>query len=157
LQTVHLAHTLARRFEPQALTPQAVVGISPPLFASIYGASGMPSASTATIGIITQGSMTQTVTDLKTFAANTGYPVPPVSVVTVGSASSDTSGVDEWNMDTQTSLAAAGGTIHSMLLYTATTLSDANLTTTYNKAVSDNLAKVINVSLGECETSAKSS
>ena len=164
LQTVNLAHTLSRRADvqpqaasPQAASPQAIVGVNPTLFPSIYGASGMPSASTATIGIITQGSMTQTVADLKTFASNAGYPVPPVSVVTVGSASSDTSGVDEWNMDSQSSLAAAGGTIKSMLLYTATTLSDANLTTTYNKAVSDNLAKVINVSLGECETSAKSS
>ena len=166
LQTVHLAHTLAKRAEPQPqamnptspqLTTQAIVGVNPTLFPSIYGANGMPSASTATIGIITQGSMTQTVADLKTFAANAGYPVPPVSVITVGAASSDTSGVDEWNMDTQSSLAAAGGTIKAMRLYTATTLSDANLTTTYNKVVSDNLAKVINVSLGECETSAKSS
>ncbi|MBW8848849.1 MAG: hypothetical protein JF607_28310 [Burkholderiales bacterium] len=157
LQTVHMAHTTSRRANFQAATPQAIVGVNPTLFPSIYGASGMPSASTATIGIITQGSMTQTVTDLKAFAANSGYPTPPISVVTVGSASSDTSGVDEWNMDTQSSLAAAGGTIKSMLLYTATTLSDADLTATYNKAVSDNLAKVINVSLGECETAAKSS
>ena len=161
LQTVHMAHTTNRRFTPgastQAATPQAIVGVNPTLFPSIYGASGMPSASTATIGIITQGSMTQTVADLKTFAANAGFPVPPVSVVTVGAASTDTSGVGEWNMDTQSSLASAGGTIKSMLLYTATTLSDADLTTTYNKVVSDNLAKVINVSLGECETAAKSS
>lgn len=162
LQTVHMAHTMSRRVDPQAtapqaVTPQAVTGVSPPLFPSIYGASGMASASTSTIGIITQGSMAQTVADLKAFASSAGYPGPKVSVVTVGSASSDTSGVDEWNMDSQSSLAAAGGTIKSMLLYTATTLSDANLTTTYNKAVSDNLAKVINVSLGECETAAKSS
>jgi subtilase family serine protease len=165
LQTVHMAHTLAKRYEPAQATdaaaaagvnPLSIVAISPPLFPSIYSASGMPSASTATIGIITEGSMTQTVTDLKSFASSAGYPVPPVSVVTVGSAGTDTSGVDEWNMDTQSSLAAAGGTIQSMLLYTVKTLSDANLTSGYNKAVSDNLAKVINVSLGECETSAKS-
>jgi xanthomonalisin len=162
LQTVNMARTMSRRADaptlsPQAVTPQAIVGVSPPLFASIYGASGMPSASTATIGIITQGSMTQTVADLKSFASSAGYPAPPVSVVTVGTASSDTSGTEEWNLDSQSSLAAAGGTIKSMLLYTATTLSDANLTTAFNKAVSDNLAKVINVSLGECETAAKSS
>ena len=162
LQTVHMAHTMSRRADApgastDAITPQAIVSISPPLFPSIYGASGLASASTSTIGIITQGSMAQTVKDLKTFASSAGYPVPPVSVVTVGGASTDTSGVDEWNMDSQSSLAAAGGTVKSMLLYTATTLSDADLTTTYNKAVSDNLAKVINVSLGECETAAKTS
>ena len=153
LQTVHMAHPTFRTM----VTLQAVVGVNPTQFASIYGATGLPSATDATIGIITQGSMTQTVADLKTFAANSGYPVPPVTVVTVGSASSDTSGVEEWNMDTQSSLATAGGTIKSMLLYTATTLSNADLTTTFNKAVSDNLAKVINVSLGECETAAQSS
>jgi len=78
-------------------------------------------------------------------------------VVAVASASSDTSGTDEWNMDSQASLAAAGGTIKSMLLYTAPSLSDADLTSDYNKAVSDNKAKVINVSLGECENDAQSS
>jgi pseudomonalisin/xanthomonalisin len=162
LQTVHMAHTMSKRLEttPQTstqATTQSIVGVNPTQFASIYGASGLPKAASATIGIITQGSMTQTVADLKTFASNAGYPVPPVTVVTVGSASSDTSGVDEWNMDSQSSLAAAGGTIQSMLLYTATTLSDADLTTTYNKAVTDNKARVINVSLGECENDAKSS
>ncbi len=78
LQTVHMAHTLSRRVDPEAdsqnAVPQAVVGISPTLFPSIYGASGMPSASSATIGIITQGSMTQTVTDLKSFTSSAGLP-----------------------------------------------------------------------------------
>jgi len=154
LQTVHMAHPTFRKLD---VTPQAVVGVNPTQFASIYSASGLPSATNATIGIVTQGSMTQTVTDLKAFASNAGYPVPPVTVVTIGSASSDTSGVEEWNMDSQSSLAAAGGTIKSMLLYTATTLSNADLTTTFNRIVSDNVAKVINVSLGECENDAQSS
>jgi len=153
LQNVHMMHPTYRRMA----STQAVQGVNPTQFASIYGASSLPSATTATIGIITQGSMTQTVNDLKTFAANSGYPVPPVTVVTVGSASSDTSGVDEWNMDSQSSLAAAGGTIQAMRLYTATTLNDADITAAYNRAVSDNVAKVINVSLGECETAAQSS
>jgi pseudomonalisin/xanthomonalisin len=154
LQTLHLHHTMMAK--PLATTASAT-GHNPTDFPIIYNASGLPSATNATIGIITQGSMTQTVTDLKSFASKAGYPVPNVSVVTVGTASTDTSGVGEWNMDTQDALAAAGGTIKQMLLYTATTLSDADLTKTYNKAVTDNLAKAINVSLGECENDAKSS
>ena len=75
----------------------------------------------------------------------------------MGQASTDTANIDEWNLDTQSSLAAAGGTVSAIRLYTAATLSDANLLSAYNKAVSDNLARVINVSLGECENSAKSS
>ncbi len=154
LQTVQTARTYARRAERLDASTLAVTGVSPTLLASIYGASGLPSASTATLGIITQGSMTQTLADLKTFAAGAGYPAPTVAVVTVGRASSDTSGVDEWNLDTQTALATAGGTVASLRLYTATTLGDANLLSAYNAAVSENVARVVNVSLGECETDA---
>ncbi|MDP9108946.1 MAG: protease pro-enzyme activation domain-containing protein [Pseudomonadota bacterium] len=153
LQTVHLHHTMAQPLARRLATG----GHNPTEFAAIYNAAGLPSATNATIGIITQGDMTQTVTDLQNFAAGAGYPNVPVSTITVGAASSDTAGVGEWNMDTQDALAAAGGTINQMLLYTATTLSDADLTNTYNKAVSDNLAKTINVSLGECENDAQAS
>jgi xanthomonalisin len=153
LQTVHLAHVHAKRMAaPDATTPQAVSAINIQNFGSIYGASSMPSATTATIGIITSGSVSQTITDLKSFASSVGYPVPPVTTSVVGTASSSTSGEDEWNMDSQSSLAAAGGTIKSMILYNVNDLSDANLSLGYNKAVTDNKAQVINVSLGGCET-----
>jgi pseudomonalisin/xanthomonalisin len=154
LQNVHLHHTMMAKPQTATLT---VTGHNPTDFPAIYNASGLPSATNANIGIITQGSMTQTIADLNTFASNAGYPAPNVQIVTVGSASSDTSGIGEWNMDTQDALAAAGGTIHSMILYTANTLSDADLTSTYNRAVTDNVAKAINVSLGECENDAQSS
>jgi subtilase family serine protease len=159
LQTVHLAHTNAKRLSSssQAVTPQAVSAINIPNFPSIYGASSLPSATTATIGIITSGTVAQTITDLKSFASSAGYPVPPVTTTVVGTASSSTSGEDEWNLDTQTSLGAAGGTIKSMILYNVNDLSDANLSLGYNKAVTDKKAQVINVSLGGCETDEGSS
>ena len=149
LQTVHLMHTHAQRM---AATPQATAGISIPNFASIYGASSLPSATTGTIGIITAGKLTQTITDLKSFASSAGYPVPNVTTTVVGTAGTSTSGTDEWNMDSQSSLAAAGGTISQMILYNVTDLSDASLSAGYNKAVSDNKARAINVSLGGCES-----
>ena len=153
LQTVHLMHTHAQRMTaPAAVTPQAVAGVSIPNFASIYGASSLPSATTGTIGIITAGSLTQTIADLKSFASSAGYPAPNVTTTVVGTAGTSTSGTDEWNMDSQSSLAAAGGTISQMILYNVTDLSDAALTAGYNKAVSDNKARAINVSLGGCET-----
>jgi xanthomonalisin len=154
LQTVHLMHTHAQRMDahPEAATPQAVTGVSIPNFASIYGASSLPSATTGTIGIITSGKVTQTITDLKSFAASAGYPVPNVTTTVVGTAGSSTSGTDEWNMDSQSSLAAAGGSISHMILYNVNSLSDAALSLGYNKAVTDNLARAINVSLGGCES-----
>jgi pseudomonalisin/xanthomonalisin len=153
LQNVHLMHTHAQRMaSTDAITPQATVGISIPNFASIYGASSLPSATTGTIGIITSGKVTQTITDLKSFAASAGYPVPNVTTTVVGTAGNSTSGTDEWNMDSQSSLAAAGGSISHMILYNVNSLSDSALSLGYNKAVTDNLARAINVSLGGCES-----
>ncbi len=154
LQTVHLMHPHLKVADatPQAAAPQAVTGVSIPNFASIYGASSLPSATTATIGIITEGPMTQTVTDLKTFASNAGYPVPNVTTTQIGAlGAASVTGTQEWNMDSQSSLAGAGGSIAHMIFYDVTTLGDADLSQGYNRAVSDNLARVINVSLGGCE------
>jgi len=158
LQTVHLHHTTLKKLEakPNAVT-LGVSGHNPTDFPIIYNASSLPSATNATIGIITQGDVTQTIADLNTFTSNAGYPQTNVSTVVVGSPSTDTAGLGEWNMDTQSSLAAAGGTIKQMILYVANTLSDADLTSTYNQAVTDNQAKSINVSLGECENDAQAS
>jgi xanthomonalisin len=158
LQTVHLAHVNAKRLAaPDAATPQTVTGVTISNFPAIYGASSLPSATTSTIGIITSGSLTQTITDLKSFASTAGYPAPPVTTSVIGTPSTDTSGTDEWNLDSQSSLAAAGGTIKSMILYNVADLSDASLTLGYNKAVTDKLAKVVNVSLGGCESDEGSS
>lgn len=157
LQTIHRAHTTMHLLNPHGMHRMDVAAVDPTQFQSIYGAAGLPVASNANVGIITQGDMTQTLADLNAFATNAGYPAPNVSVTQVGSASSDTSGVGEWNMDTQASLAAAGGSVARMVLYTASTLSDADLTDTYNRVVSDDSVQVINVSLGECENDAASS
>ncbi|MEO6918562.1 MAG: protease pro-enzyme activation domain-containing protein [Collimonas sp.] len=158
LQTVHLHHTMLKKAN---VTTDAkvlsVTGHNPTDFPTIYNAASLPSASNATIGIIAQGDLTQTIADLNTFTSNAGYPQTNVSTVVINGASSDTSGIDEWNMDTQSSLAAAGGTIKQMILYAANTLSDADLTSAYNRVVTDNKAQAINVSLGECETDAQSS
>jgi subtilase family serine protease len=155
LQNVHLARTHAKRMAATEDTSSAsIAAVSIPNFAAIYGASSLPSANTATIGIITAGSMTQTIVDLRAFASSAGYPVPPVTTTVVGQPSTDTSEIAEWNMDTQSALGAAGGTIHSMILYDASDLGEVTLGIAYNRAVTDNKAKAINVSLGLCETDA---
>lgn len=158
LQTVHLHHTMLKKQDASvAARTLSAVGHNPTDFPTIYNASSLPSATNSTIGIIAQGDVTQTIADLNTFTSNSGYPQTNVSTVVINGASSDTSGVDEWNMDTQSSLAAAGGTVKQMILYVANTLSDADLTSAYNQVVTDNKAQAINVSLGECENDAQSS
>ena len=141
---------------PEATTGTAT-GHSPTAWPTIYNAGSIPTASGTTVGIITAGSLTQTLADLATFVKNAGYATPKTSTVNVGgTGTSSSSGPTEWDIDSQDILGAAGGAVKSMVFYNAKALTDADMTSMFNRAVSDNVAKVINVSLGECETGAKS-
>jgi pseudomonalisin/xanthomonalisin len=162
LQDVHAAHTM-HQVMTEAQAPQATaasgtaVGHNPMDFPSIYDANGLPPATNSTIAIISEGDISQTLSDLTAFATNNSLDQPVVQEVVVGAPGTDTSGVIEWNMDSQSSLAAAGGKVKKMIFYVSTTLQDAPLTEAYNQAVTDNVAQAINVSLGECETAAANS
>jgi pseudomonalisin/xanthomonalisin len=163
LQTIHLAHTAQIEAQASTYATAGKTGHSPTAWPAIYNASALPTAAKTTIGIITAGSMTQTLTDLSTFARAAGYAQPAVSVVGIAStsrrqATSTAASADntaEWNIDSQNALGAAGGAVKSIVFYAANSLSEADLTAAYNAAVAANVAKVISVSLGECETNAR--
>lgn len=129
---------------------------NPTQFPSIYNAVSIPTAANTVVGIITEGSMVQTISDLHQFETANSLPTLSPTVVNVGGTSSDTSGTVEWDLDSQDIQGMAGGQLAGMIFYTSVSLTNAALTSTYNRVVSDDLAKVINVSLGECETSANS-
>ncbi|MBU6420844.1 MAG: S8/S53 family peptidase [Gammaproteobacteria bacterium] len=157
LQTVYEMHSLivhahnpstSGLFSP--LTSGSEVGHNPTEFPTIYGANGLASASSVPVGIITAGSMAQVETDLQYFTSVNG--LPSVNVTVVGPGSSNTSNTDEWDLDSQT-IAAMGG-VQSLVLYDAASLADSDLTPDFNTVASDDAVKVINVSLGECETTA---
>jgi subtilase family serine protease len=154
LQNVHYAHTVAH-YRANDLTPQAITGHNPTEFASIYGGAGAVTGAGVTVGIITQGSLSQTITDLNTFTSNNGLPTVTTQTINTNGTSSDTSGVGEWNLDSQDIVGMAGGQVGKLVFYNIPTLSNANLTADINKVVSDNTAKIVNVSLGECETDAQ--
>jgi pseudomonalisin/xanthomonalisin len=156
LQTVHQVHPFKVSANKVSATSGSEVGHSPAAWPTIYNAGSIPTASGTTIGIITAGPLTQTLKDLATFVKNAGFASPSTSTVSVGSGSVSSSGATEWDIDSQDSLGAAGGAVKSMIFYNAPSLSDANLTAEFNSATSANTAKVINVSLGECESDAKS-
>jgi pseudomonalisin len=154
LQDINVSHTNLVKASPQASGTSGEVGHSPASWPTIYGGTGIPNAANTTIGIITGGSMTQTLKDLATFVKQAGFATPTTSVV--GGKGNSTSGTPEWDIDSQDSLGAAGGVVKSIVFYAAKGMTDADLNADYNTAVSANVAKVINVSLGECETGAKS-
>ena len=85
LQNVHTSHTTHKVYEPdaQAATSSAV-GHNPMDFPSIYNANGLPPATNTTIAIISEGNISQTLTDLAQFATNNGLTQPTVQEVVVG-------------------------------------------------------------------------
>jgi pseudomonalisin len=165
LQNVEVMHTGATS-KPQGNTSNltipagaSAVPHNPVEFSSIYGGASTPSAAQTTVGIITEGDLTQTLADLGTFAANNALGTISTSVVKTGSSGSsytDTKWTTEWNLDSQSIVGAAGGSVQQIVFYDAPSMSLAAITAAYNKAVTDNVAKVINVSLGVCEASAHS-
>ncbi len=154
LQSVHQAHTFAVA-EQSGYTTQAITGHNPTEFASIYGGSGVATAAGVPVGIVTQGNISQTITDLNTFTSQNGLATVTTQTVNTNGTSSDTSGLGEWSLDSQDIVGMAGGQVGKLIFYNIPTLSNANLTADFNTIVSANAAKIINVSLGECETSAQ--
>jgi len=150
LQTVHVAHSTLK-VGKTSFADSTASYIMPKDYQYIYDAASLPPATNTAVGIITVGDLTQTLLDLHSFVATNGFAAPNVTVVHAGAVGYDTSGTDEWDLDTQAILGAAGGTVKALRLYNATGWDNASLTETYNAAVAENAVKVINVSLGECE------
>jgi pseudomonalisin len=162
LQTVTHPHTMIVRASTQGRVEKGkpgggggatLIGHNPTTFPTIYNVGGTPAASTITVGIISDGDMTQPLKDLNQFTSSNGLPAVNTQVVTVSTPGTDTSGTPEWDLDSQDIVAMSGG-VGKLIFYAANSLSNSDLTAAFNKAVSDNQAQVVNVSLGECETSA---
>ena len=173
LQNVSQKHTLSHL--GAEVSAEATVGTqtsggstvthAPTDFPGIYDVGSTPTAFNTTVGIITWGDMSQTQSDLAVMTSAAA--MSPVNVkvvpVTLGSAvdfSDDPDSDTEWNLDSQSITGTSGG-VKQLIFYTAANgnggpadeeLTDAGITAAYNQAVVDDVAKVINVSLGEDET-----
>lgn len=167
LQTADTYHTTSKRAdkivaatsEGSASTEaktQAVHGFNPTAFPTIYHAGTTPTASSTTVAIIAEGDLTNVLADFKSFLSQNGIAAFTPTVIKTGSSSTDTSGDGEWDLDSQDIIAMAGGKVGKLIFYDGPSLTNSDLTTELNRVVTDNTAKVINVSLGECETSAYS-
>ncbi len=155
LQNVHQHHVMSKKFE--GVSTNDKVGHQPTDFPVLYGASALPSATKSTIGIISEGDISASLTDLAAFATGAGFPAPTTHTIIADTPGTDTSGVIEWDIDSQSSLSMAGGTVKAINFYVASTLDDGPLTAAYNAAVTDNTAQAVNVSIGECEINAQQS
>ncbi|WP_267223605.1 protease pro-enzyme activation domain-containing protein [Dyella silvae] len=174
LQNLNVPHTMHHILGPSQHASTNTVGVmatgsqvahNPTDFPAIYDVGSTPSASNTTVGIVTWGDMTQTITDLNTFTSNAGMSQVNAQVVKTGTSAyaDDPNGDGEWNLDSQTITGTSGG-VGTLIFYATpncdandSCLTDAGITASYNRAVTDNVAKVINVSLGEDESAANTS
>ncbi|WP_038733568.1 S53 family peptidase [Burkholderia pseudomallei] len=156
------ASLAARASDASAAASGAPVltGHDPLEFSRIYRAGSTPTASQTTVGVIMAGDAAPVLRDLDTFAAKAGLARVAATVTRTGppgSDYSDNSGLSEWDMDSQAIVGAAGGAVKGLVLYAAPSMLLSDITSAYNRAVVDNVAKVINVSLGVCEADARAS
>ena len=162
LENVHLAHRMNMRADAaqsalgDSLTAGTRVSHSPLDFPSIYSAGGIATGSTIPVGVIADGSMASTQSDFPLFLSQNHLPSIPLNIVEVnGGGGSDTSGDTEWSIDTQALVGMSGG-VEAVYMYNIPSLSTEDLLAGFNQAVTDNIVRIVNVSIGGCETASGS-
>lgn len=150
LQTVHTFHVLT------PVHPDASGGTAsahaPTDFPAIYNAGSTATGSTINVGVVTAGSMTNVKSDFSSFLSqHPSLGSIPLNVVKVDGAGTSTSGDGEWDLDTQDIAGMAGG-VKAFYLYDTSSLDTQPLVDAFNSAVTADVARIINVSIGGCET-----
>jgi len=160
LQNVHQPHAIAGDARGTGMkdsndhTP-TTRGFNPLQFSSIYGGADVGTAQGVVVGIISAGNVTQTITDLNSFTTDNGLPTVKTQTINTDGTFNGDYGVGEWDIDSQAIVGMAGGEIGRIVFYDIPDLADPHLTADFNTAVTDNQAKIINVSIGFCETDEK--
>lgn len=95
-------------------------------------------------------SSTGVLKDLYLYWHNYKLPADPVTVVYAGINSPDTSGAEEWDLDSQTATGISQQ-VARYYFYVATSLTDSDIATTVHRYASDDKTKLFSISLGECE------
>jgi len=153
MQTAYQAHTFAR-MHPAVAHTDGLVGHHPTEFSPIYGGSGQAVASGIVVGILTEGNLTQTRADLASFAEDEGLAAVTTQTIYTNGNSGDIKDTDEWDLDSQDIVGMAGGAVSRLIFYNIPTLEDTDITADFNTIEAANVAKIINVSIGLCETDA---
>ena len=142
--------TKKRAATPAAGSPVVPNEVPPADFQATYDAGGTATGAKTSVALLTEGSVTGTITDLRLAESAFKLPQVPVTIVPVGPQSTDTSGADEWDLDTQTSSAMAT-TLQHIYLYNVGALDDTDLDTAFAAFVSQDKAVAMSASVGGCD------
>jgi pseudomonalisin len=138
--------------EPSAAASTAgcLRNYTPSDFGRAYDANVTPAASGVAVAVMAEGNVTQSISDFRTNETGDALVQVPVVVKSVGVASTDTSGDDEWTLD-MTASSGMARNVKTLYLYDTTSLTDSDIALEYNRWVTDDLAKDGNSSFGGCE------
>jgi pseudomonalisin len=138
-----------------AAGPAVGESYGPQQFWSFYDAPAAYTGAGQTMAVLAEGDLSTVITDLRQFETLYGLPEAPVTVKTVDGGSTDTSGQDEFDLDTQYSTGFAPDA--SLLVYDGRSLNDSDIADEINAFVADDAAKEGSFSAGECEVLADES
>ena len=124
--------------------------IPPKDFQNTYDAAGTPTGAKTAVALFTEGSVTGAISDLRLAESAFKLPQVAVSIIKIGPQSTDTSGADEWDLDTQSSSAMAT-TLKHIYLYNVGNLDDTDLDTAFAAFVSQDKAVAMSASVGGCD------
>ncbi|HEX7355923.1 MAG TPA: S53 family peptidase [Mycobacteriales bacterium] len=142
---MHLQERTALSF-PASYTPQQI--------SAIYGAGSAHTGSGVPVAVIASGPLGQVEKDLRTFETTYGLPQTPWQTVLAPSAGTDTSGQDEYDLDTQYATSQAPDA-SQLYVYDGPDLADATIVTEIGTWVSQDLTRQASFSAGECEVLAQ--
>jgi pseudomonalisin/xanthomonalisin len=119
-------------------------------FWQLYHAPSSVTGAGQGLSVIAEGDVSQPQKDLVTFEDKFGLPHVTWSTIRTGAASTDTSGDDEWDLDTQYSTGFAPG-VTALNVYDGPSLSNDDILAEINRWVTDDSTKQASFSAGECE------
>jgi len=143
-------HPAAKARTQAAGSPDPFIELSPKLFQNTYDAKGTPTGAKTPIAIFTQGNVSRVIKDLRVAEAKNHLPVVSVTQINVGPQSNDTSGLDEFDMDTQVSTAMAT-TVKHLYLYNVASLIDSNIVAAFGTFAAQHKAVAMSASIGGCD------
>ena len=131
----------------------SIAGLTPGALRTAYDAGVTSTGGNTVVAVVTAGSdLLQVIADLRQFELENHLPLIPVEVQQVKPVPSpqDTSGNDEWDLDSQ-SITGLAYSVKKLIFYNTASLNDSDLILANDAFATDDVAKVGNMSYGGCE------
>jgi pseudomonalisin len=122
----------------------------PATFNITYDVGSTPPATNTEVGILTIGDPTIAISDFRDGASRFGMPQVPINIVPVEPMSSDITGNGEWTLD-MTYAQGMAYNVKQLDLYDVASYQFSDMTKGINRWASDDVAPILNASLGGCE------